>query len=68
MLELTREEVVARLRAACAASSQTAWARAHGVSGQYVSDVLHGRRSPGAPILAGLGVVRVERYVAGARS
>lgn len=50
------------LRAACA-GDQGAWARRNGVSAQYVSDVLHGRREPGNAILAALRLRRVVTYV-----
>ena len=46
------------------AGSQAAWAKAHSVSGQYVSDVLAGRREPGDAVLAGLGLVKQVGYVA----
>lgn len=57
MATLTKDDVVARLSAACArAGSQKAWAEKVGVSAQYVCDVLMGRRDPGASILEPLGV------------
>lgn len=64
--------VCARLRAACqAAGGQKAWAERHGVSPQYVCDVLNARREPGAAILAPLGLAKRTLYVnariAGAR-
>lgn len=60
---LTEEGVRTRLRAACKqCGSQQFWARAHGVSDSYVSDVLTGRREPGDAILRGLGLVRFVRY------
>lgn len=43
-------------------SSQTAWAKKHGVSAAYVSDVLAGRREPGKLILDALGLERVTSY------
>ena len=56
-------EIYAELRIACrAAGSQQAWAEAHGISPQYVSDVLNARRDPGDKILAALGYVRVVTY------
>ncbi|UIJ73475.1 transcriptional regulator [Aurantimonas sp. HBX-1] len=60
---MTAAEVRLLLRQACAdAGSQQAWAKAHGVSGVYVSDVLAGRREPGEAILAGLGLRLVVSY------
>lgn len=57
-------DVTARLRAACdAAGSQTAWAKANGVSGAYVCDVLMARREPGQSILQALGLRKIVRYV-----
>jgi transcriptional regulator with XRE-family HTH domain len=56
MKRFSRLEVVELLRRACAkAGSQRAWARQHGVSVAYVSDVLRGRRDPGKSILAEIG-------------
>lgn len=60
---LTIEEVRQRLQKACeSAGSQTAWAKAHGMSGAYVSDTIHGRREPGEGILKALGLERVVKY------
>lgn len=49
--------------------SQTALAAEMGISVQYLSDVLHGRRSPGQSVLTPLGLRHVSRYeyVAGSR-
>lgn len=50
------------LRTACAtAGSQAAWARSVGLSPQYVTDLLAGRRAFTDPVLARLGLRRVER-------
>lgn len=58
---LRRDQVVDRLRAACAgAGGQAAWGRQHGVSQQYVHDVLRGRRDPGDTVLRPLGLQRAE--------
>lgn len=43
-------------------NSQVAWAKAHGVSPAYVSDVLAGRREPGKLVLDALGLERVVTY------
>lgn len=65
MIELTEQEVLARLRRQVAdKGTQKAWAIAAGVTPQYVHDVLKGRRGIGAPVLAALGVERVVRYIA----
>lgn len=42
--------------------SQTAWAKANGISPAYVSDVIAGRREPGKLILDALGLERVITY------
>ena len=61
---LTTLDVSGRLRAACRlAGGQKAWAEAHGISPQYVCDVLNARRDPGESILAALGLRKVVRYV-----
>jgi len=57
------KQVLALLRRECdKAGGQQAWARAHGVSPAYVSDVLTGRREPGIGILAPLRLERVVGY------
>lgn len=70
MTDLTQDDVRARLsRAIREAGSQRAFATLAGVSPAYVSDVVAGRRAPGASILAALDLVRVERFVSlGGRS
>jgi hypothetical protein len=58
MKMLKSDDLVALLREECErAGSQRKWAHAHGMSQAYVSDVLFGRRSPGALIQIGLGVI-----------
>lgn len=42
--------------------SQAQWAKKHGVSQTYVSDVINGRREPGKAILEALGLERVVTY------
>jgi len=60
---MTASDVRDLLRSACAtAGSQQAWAREHGVSPQYVGDVILGRREPGDKILDGLGIKKVVTY------
>lgn len=53
----------ARLRRACKhTGSQAAWAKAHDLGAAYVSDVLNGRREPGAKMLRALGLRRITCY------
>lgn len=59
--QLESVEVLNRLRAACTgAGGVAAWARRHGLSHQYVGDVLHGRRGLGDGVLRPLGLQRAE--------
>jgi len=44
------------------AGSQTVAAKRLGVSGAYLSDVIHERREPGEKILSALGLKRVVNY------
>lgn len=61
---MTSLDVCGLLRKACtAAGGQSKWAATHGVSPQYVCDVLNARREPGDSILGALGLRRVVRYV-----
>lgn len=49
--------VVLRLRKSCnAAGGQKAWATKHGVSAQYVNDVLRNHKPPGDKITRALGL------------
>lgn len=58
---LSTEDVLNRLRDACAAAGGNArWARRHGVSDVYVGDVIHGRRGPGDSILRALGLQKAD--------
>jgi len=60
---LTEQDVLARLSAAIkVAGSQTAFAQQHGISDQYVSDAMRGRRELGQKILDALGIERVVSY------
>jgi hypothetical protein len=66
MIHLTRDEVLAELRAQIAAAgSQRAWAHRAGVGAAHVTEVLSGHKTPGPKILAPLGyeahVVYVKR-------
>jgi DNA-binding transcriptional regulator YdaS (Cro superfamily) len=59
---LTADDVRARLRKACEeAGGQAAWARARGVSRQYIGQVLLGARAPSEAILKALGMSVVTR-------
>lgn len=51
-------DLIAILRSACAAGGQQAWARAHGLSPQYVCDVLKGRRDVSERLANELGFLR----------
>ena len=60
---MTTAEVVAMLKRACtAAGTARAWAKAHGISEAYVSDVLNSRRDPGEAICRALGLVAEQTY------
>ena len=59
MTTVTFEEARAMLKTAVG-DNQAAWARTHGLSPAYVSDVLNGRRDPGNKILEPLGLCRVD--------
>lgn len=60
---LNEQDMMERLRAAIqAAGSQKAFADAHKVSQQYVSDVLNGRRGVGKKILDALALEQVVSY------
>lgn len=55
--------VLAALKRACEfAGSQTAFAKLHDISVQYVNDVLVERREPGKAILSALGFERIVSY------
>lgn len=61
--DLTLPDVYGRLRAACReAGSQKAWAQAHGLSEQFVSDAVNAKRPMSDSILAALGLLRVTVY------
>lgn len=44
------------------AGGQSAFAKQHGVSVAYVSDVINGRKDPGPALLRAIGVKRVVTY------
>lgn len=45
------------------AGNQAAFARAHGVGQQYISELMRGTRAPSPRILEALGLVRITAYV-----
>lgn len=56
---LTADDVRDRLRIAISAygdQTQLSWARAHGISPTYLSEVLKGSRAPGRRVLEPLGL------------
>ena len=53
------ETVLKELRSSVEAAGLMKWAREHGVSACYVSNVLHGRNPIGPVIFEALGVERV---------
>jgi DNA-binding transcriptional regulator YdaS (Cro superfamily) len=58
-MHMEKEAILRLLRRSClAAGSQNKWAKAHGVSQAYVSQVLTGRRHPSPLILSALGLER----------
>ena len=60
---MTADEVRNLIIDQCAGlGSQKAWAYKHGISEQYVSDVINGRRDPGETILHALGLECVVSY------
>ena len=64
MILIAIDKVRNILRASCrAAGSQAKWARRHGISQTYVTDVLNGRREPGPAMLEVLHLERVLMYV-----
>ncbi len=60
---LDRDQLISVLKKEIkAVGSQKAYAFKHGVSQQYLSDVLNKRRIPGTKILNALGYESVEMY------
>ena len=60
---ISTDEMRQVLREACeVAGSQSAWAKANGLSSAYVSDVLAGRREPGKSIAQVFGYEPVTMY------
>jgi DNA-binding transcriptional regulator YdaS (Cro superfamily) len=54
---LSGDDVRKRLVAACQAlGSESAWAKAHGLSQSYVNKVVNGRKPPSDTILKALGL------------
>ena len=57
---LSESDVLSLIAEACnQIGNQSRWARHAGVSPQYLTDVLRGRRSPGRAICNALGLERV---------
>jgi len=57
-------DVYRLLDAACRkAGSQSAWAKEHGMTVQFVSAVLNARKAPSPRLLAALGLREVRRFV-----
>jgi hypothetical protein len=62
-ISMTPDEVRDILRQECErAGSQSAWAKEKSIGTAYVSDVITGRRDPGAKLLAALGLKRMVCY------
>jgi DNA-binding transcriptional regulator YdaS (Cro superfamily) len=60
---MTENQAMKRLRDAVAtAGGQKAWAEKHGVSPQFVCDVLHGRRGLTDTICQAIGLIRETVY------
>jgi DNA-binding transcriptional regulator YdaS (Cro superfamily) len=60
---LSTQGLYARLGKACEeAGGQSAWARRHGLSPQFVCDVVNGRRDPGPKMCRALGVAEVTMF------
>ena len=60
---LTEQEVIERLKEAIEqAKGQNKFAKAHGFTNGYISDVLHGKRALADRVLASIGVVRKTVY------
>ena len=56
-------DIITLLKSECKkAGTQAAWAKDHGLSAAYVTDVLLGKRNAGAKILSALGVEKVVTH------
>ena len=63
MKRLTYDDLIALLRRRIKEhGQQKLFAAAHGMSAQYVTDVLRGRREPGEKMLGALGLRKVVTY------
>lgn len=61
---MTENDVRKMLKRACnEAGSQRAFARKHGLSAAYISDVLLGHRAPAGTICRALGLQMTVRYI-----
>ena len=60
---ITHRQLLGFLQVACMdAGSRKAWANQHGMSPQYLTDVLAQRRDPGLKVLHALGFEKVVTY------
>lgn len=60
---MTAEEMIEMLRQACKdAGGQRAWASAHGLTVQWVNQVLHRKKLPGGVLPVALGLEPVVMY------
>ena len=65
MAAFTRKTLIAKLHAEAAKlGEQRLLAKQLGISSQYLSDILNGRREPGEKVLAALGIKRADLYEA----
>jgi transcriptional regulator with XRE-family HTH domain len=64
MLMDSNDVVLALCELVDAEGSQQAFADSIGVSQSHLSDVMRGRREPGAKILRAMGLRRISRYEA----
>ncbi len=60
LASMTANEVRALLREDIGDASAASWAASHGLTRQYLSDVLRGRRDPGPTILDALGLNKAQ--------
>ncbi len=60
---MSKDELVAELRRRCAeAGTISDWAKGHGLSAIYISDVLNGRRGVGRKLLKAMNAVERKSY------
>ncbi len=61
---MNANDVRALLREDIGEASAASWAERHGITRQYLSDILLGRRAPGPPVLKALGLRKISSSVA----